>query len=113
MVWFGAVEHEVAAKLQDLRNRFAHDYSLEPPKGGERFVLHGEPGPLYVRKKGRPWVSLFTLAETAEQVVAEAKRLAVDGELGVHHIGGLDRVEARFTMQFGDADAMPSGGRKT
>lgn len=114
-LWFGGYDGEVPKVLKQLRHRFAHDYTLEPAELGKpRFVLSPDEGePLFRRSRGRPWIGLRALADLAETTQRQVREMAVTGQLAVHHIGGLDRVEDRFAMRIGPPSEIPAHRQST
>ena len=86
LVWFADVDWSVAIELAALRDRFAHDYSLEHPRRSRRYRLTARTdAPLLKRHNQRPEVSLYQLAETAERTPfapCEALRTRARSRLG-------------------------------
>lgn len=109
LLWFAQIDKSKAADLDRLRDRFAHDYSLEH-QNGTRYRLTGRAdAPLLKQRNRRPEVSLYTLAETAELAIRTVRDLAVSDELQIRIDGGKDTIRRRFTMVLEDDDVAARG----
>ena len=102
--WFADVRFDTAIKLDKLRNRFAHDYSLETPDGSKRYRL-GVTGPLLKDDNRRPRVSLYELANKAEQALSRVRELADDDNLVLRL--PIETIQRRFTMTLEEDDVGP------
>jgi hypothetical protein len=103
LIWFADVTGSDAAVVYNLRNRFAHDYSLDSPKPGRaRYIVHAQEARPFVEhvRNSDYSVSLIGLARAAEMALAKVRSLAERGQLEIHHPGGLGRVLQRFTARF-------------
>lgn len=109
LAWYAQVRRPDARELDRLRDRFAHDYSLEHPTRNRRYRLTGRPGPLLRRDNTRPEVSLHELANSAERAVSAVRSLGEAGQLHIALPGGNSKVERRFSMVLEAGDA-PSAG---
>lgn len=101
---FGHVSPGDARVAEDVRNRFAHDYSLRGEgQDSRRYAVHDLPGEPFVSpiRDGHA-VSLLHLAEVSEVALGQVRDAARTGDLEVHHRGGLERVVERFVMIFLD-----------
>jgi hypothetical protein len=100
--WFADVSTDDALAVKTLRDRFAHDYSLQGPHPrSRRFTVHDlSDQPLVGSIQDGYSISLVRLAEVAEKALAVVSDLVGAHDLRVHHQGGLERVVQRFTMVF-------------
>ena len=98
LIWYAGVGPNAAHELHHLRDRFAHDYTLEGSRGRRYRLTRREDVPLFTPHNVRPRVSLYHLAEAAERAASSVRSLAQKGSLTTGSVGDMATVLRRFSM---------------
>jgi hypothetical protein len=98
--WFGGFTKTEAHLLAELRNRLAHDFTLQGEDKEIKFTLSDRSHEPVVERLSSEYVhvGLPALAIRIEQLQFSVLLAADEGRLGCHHAGGIDGVVKRFAF---------------